>query len=437
MSSHDVRRIADAVLYEGYILYPYRASAQKNRSRWQFGVLMPPGYAAADPSESTTLRAQCVLEHQGQPAVEVVARFLQVQRRQAAGAAAWDEAVEQEVAVRLDSAALLGEGAARQFTVPGGAAAEATSGTRVSRRRAPLAGSLSVRATPLPGPWQAARLTAQLTNESAATAGTRDEALPAALIAAHLIITVRGGAFLSMTDPPQWASAAVGACRSTGCWPVLAAAGDDRHVMLAAPIILPDHPEVAPESPGELYDGTEIDEILTLRTLALSDDEKAAARATDARAAALIDRVEAMDAAGIERLHGTIRAPRAPRAPDGPRGPRSPDGPDVPWWDPGADASVSPATDTVVVAGQRVGRGSRVILRPGSRRADAQDMFLAGREALVEAVLLDVDDAAYLAVTLADDPAADLQAAHGRFRYFAPDEVQPCAAGPGTGDSGR
>jgi hypothetical protein len=202
--------------------------------------------------------------------------------------------------------------------------------------------------------------------------------------------------------------------------------------MLAAPIILPDHPQVAPESPGELYDGTEIDEILTLRTLALSDEEKAAARATDPRAAALIDRVDAMDAPTMAQLHGTIRAMSAHPEASEPASP--PDGGEhVPWWDPGADASVSPATDSVIVAGHRVARGSRVILRPGARRADAQDMFLAGRAALVEAVLLDVDDTAYLAVTLADDPAADLQSAHGRFLYFSPDEVEPCAAAPGAG----
>jgi hypothetical protein len=193
--------------------------------------------------------------------------------------------------------------------------------------------------------------------------------------------------------------------------------------MLAAPIILPDYPEVAAESPGELYDGTEIDEILTLRTLALSDEEKAAARATDARAAALIDRVEAMDAPTMEQLHGTIRAMTGLRpagAADGVPGEA-----DVPWWDPGADASVSPGTDYVVVAGQRVARGSRVVLRPGARRADAQDMFLADREALVEAVLQDVDGVTYLAVSLADDPGADIRSAHGRFLYFAPDEVEP------------
>jgi hypothetical protein len=287
----------------------------------------------------------------------------------------------------------------------------------------------------------------EVVNESEGAATSRDAALPTALVAAHLIITVSGGAFLSMTDPPEWASPQVAACQNQGCWPVLAGPEGGRQVMLAAPIILPDHPGVARESPGELYDGTEIDEILTLRTLALSDEEKAAARATDSRAAALIDRVDAMDASTMQRLHGTIRAMRGPRSAAGPTaaGPYSAgsgtgaaDGPaagglDVPWWDPGADASVSPATDAVLVAGQRVARGSRVILRPGSRRADAQDMFLAGRPALVEAVLLDVDDTVYLAVTLADDPAADLQSAHGRFRYFAPDEVEPCDAEPAAG----
>jgi hypothetical protein len=461
MSLNAVRRIADAVLYEGYILYPYRASAQKNRSRWQFGVLMPPAFTAADPSETSTMRAECVFEHHGQPAVEVTVRFLQVQRRRTGGAApdasvqdtraadvsvpaVWDEAVEREVTVTVSSRALLGDGADTRFTVPGGEDTETMAGARVVRRREPLTGSVSVRATPLPGPWQAAMLTVQVTNESdgavkAGTAASREEALPAALVAAHLVITVSGGAFLSMTDPPEWASPQVAACQSQGCWPVLAGPEGSRQVMLAAPIILPDHPQVAQESPGELYDGTEIDEILTLRTLALSDEEKAEARATDPRAAALIDRVDAMDAPTMEQLHGTIRAMSAHRPASGPPSAAGPagDGEHVPWWDPGADASVSPGTDSVFVCGQRVARGSRVTLRPGARRADAQDMFLAGRAALVEAVLVDVDDTTYLAVTLADDPAADLQSAHGRFLYFSPDEVEPDSSESSLGGAGQ
>jgi hypothetical protein len=219
----------------------------------------------------------------------------------------------------------------------------------------------------------------------------------------------------------------VAQCQNNGCWPVLADPDGGRQVMLASPIILYDHPELAPESPGELYDGTEIDEILTLRTLALSDEEKLEARATDPRAAALIDRVESMDAPTMARLHGTIRGLRSGAGDAGGGGLADYD-PAVPWWDPEADASVSPDTDSVLIGGQQVARGSLVRLRPGARRADAQDMFLVGRIAEVQAVLLDIEDQPYLAVALTDHPDPDLSIAHGRFLYFMPDEVEPCQA---------
>jgi hypothetical protein len=412
-----VRNIADAVLYEGYILYPYRASAQKNRSRWQFGVVMAPGYAAAEESETSFTRAECVLEHAGHPAVRVLLRFLQVQRRTGAtGDSAgqiWDEAVEREVEVAADSAALFGGGVTEEFTVEGGEDREED----VVRRREPLACAVSVRAAEVPGPWRALRLQVRVENRTdlGVVPRHREDALPSALVAAHAIITADGGKFLSMTDPPEWARSAVAECRNEGGWPVLADPGD--RVVLSSPIILYDHPELADESPGELYDGTEIDEILTLRTLALSDDEKAEARATDPRAAALLDRVESMDPQAMARLHGTIRSPR-PVADQA--------GPSVPWWDPDADAAVSPDTDSVTIGGRPVARGSLVRLRPGARRADAQDMFLVGRLAEVQAVLHDVEDHPYLAVSLAGHPDEDVRIAHGRFLYFSTDEVEPC-----------
>ena len=120
----------------------------------------------------------------------------------------------------------------------------------------------------------------------------------------------------------------------------------------------------------------------------------------------------------MQRLHGTIRM-----AHPGPSG-------GGPWWDPDADATVHPDTDSVIIGGCRVARGSRVRLRPGRRRSDAQDMFLAGRIAEVQAVLLDVDDNPYLAVSLADDPDEDIRISHGRFLYFMTDEVEPCEATP-------
>jgi hypothetical protein len=446
-----VRRIADAVMYEGYILYPYRASSQKNRSRWQFGVVMTPGYAAVDPSESSVTQSEWVLEHSGQPAVRVILRFLQVQRRSAEGAAGtWDEAVEREIEFTAGPDDLLGPGLVREFSVPGGEDREPSGDAGIAiRHREPLAGLVCVRTTPVPGPWRAVRLQVRVENRTAAepAPAVRDDALPTALVAAHVIVTVAGGEFISMTDPPEWAKPAVAECQNNGCWPVLADPDGGRQVMLASPIILYDHPELAPESPGELYDGTEIDEILTLRTLALSDEEKLEARATDPRAAALLDRVESMDAPTMERLHGTIRGLRsgagrsgagrsgaghsgasgaggAGRSGAGGVGPADHD-PAVPWWDPEADASVSPDTDSVLIGGQQVARGSLVRLRPGARRADAQDMFLAGRIAEVQAVLLDIEDRPYLAVALTDHPDPDLSIAHGRFLYFMPDEVEP------------
>ena len=432
MNFDDARAVADAVMYEGYILYPYRASSAKNQSRWQFGVVMSPGYTAVDPSERAFAQTECVLEHTGQPALEMVIRFLQVQRRIGAGPS-WDEAVEREVAVAVDAAQLLGGGeCVTEFEIPAGE----ERGGDVVRRREGMTGTVSVLASPLPCPWGAARLRVRVDNHSAPAAAlsSREDALPTALVAAHMIIGLHGGAFISMTDPPEWASSEVQACENVGCWPVLAGADGGRQVMLSTPIILYDHPELAPESPGDLYDGTEIDEILSLRTLALSDDEKAEARATDPRAAALIDRVEALGPDDFDRMHGTIRSPRVVSGLPGAlysgpaEGPGAPAGyePAVPWWDPAADASVSPDTDAITVAGHRIARGSLVTLRPGVRRSDAQDMFLAGRVARVEAVLLDVDDTAYLAVSLTDDPDQDLRVAHGRFLYFSPDEVEPC-----------
>jgi hypothetical protein len=414
-----VRKIADAVLYEGYILYPYRASSQKNRSRWQFGVVTAPGYAAADPSETSFTRAECVLEHSGQPSVRVLLRFLQVQRR-TSGGESWDEAVEREVEAAADAAALFGDGVTREFTVEGGEDREED----VVRRREPLAGTVMVRAVEVPGPWRAVKLQVKVENRTGlgSVPQRREDALPTSLVAAHTIITVDGGKFLSMTDPPEWAAPAVAGCRNEGGWPVLA--DPDGQVMLSSPIILYDHPELAAESPGELYDGTEIDEILTLRTMALSDDEKAEARATDPRAAALLDRVDSMDPQVLARLHGTLR----PRPAAEPPVLTEPGETSVPWWDPDADASVSPDTDSVPIGGRAIARGSLVRLRPGARRTDAQDMFLAGRIAEVQAVLHDVDDNPYLAVSLYGQPDEDLRIAHGRFLYFMPDEVEPYEA---------
>ncbi|MQA13517.1 MAG: hypothetical protein GEV09_04905 [Pseudonocardiaceae bacterium] len=162
--------------------------------------------------------------------------------------------------------------------------------------------------------------------------------------------------------------------------------------------------------------------------MALTDEEKAEARATDERARELLDRVDSMPGEMLERLHGVVRYMEGITGESNGRGPdpiETITTPGTPWWDPGADASVSPETDSVVVSGTPVAKGSRVVLRPGHRRADAQDMFLVNHTATVAAVLFDVDGETHVAVTIDDDPGTDMAIAHGRFRYFSPDEIEP------------
>src|SRR4029079_18284477 len=193
-------------------------------------------------------------------------------------------------------------------------------------------------------------------------------------IGTHVIGEVLGGEFVSLLEPPDSAAAAVSRCVQHRCFPVLAGRPGERDLILISPIILYDHPEIAEQSEGALYDSTEIDEILTLRVMTMTDEEKAQARATDPLAAQIIDRCDAMSPEAMQRLHGVLRDPHAGLIPEIPDG--------VDWWDPVADNAVAPDIDAVLVNGVRVARGSKVRLRP-SRRADAQDMFFAGRVATV------------------------------------------------------
>jgi hypothetical protein len=502
------RRVADAILFEGYLLYPYHKSAQKNQVRFQWGVLMPPGYATVDAFEPSASQTECLLECRDDAEVRVLVRFLQLQRRTVQGVSpetgelhdvgtlyvdgteytSWDEAAEREQRVTAVVSSLLAEDRNLEFHIGSGESVEELTDLRgrmagrIVRQWNALDGVIRMHAERVAGPYQALKLRIQVENcvTPLAEMQTRTDGLRHALIAAHSLTGVPGGTFLSMTDPPEWAAREVAACQNVGTWPVLAGPDDCQDLMLSSPVILYDHPEVAAESAGNLFDATEIDEILTLRTLTLTDAEKRQARATDSRAAELMDRLDDMPPEMLDRMHGAIRYLRA--APAGAAvfgesasasqgaaarpatqstsaesmaaqaaagaaglpipglpipGQREPgdgidwpapevtDRPAAPWWDPGADASVSPATDYVLVGSVRVARGSRVLMQPGARRADAQDLFLAGREAVVEAVLQDVDGQVHLAVTPVDDPAADLQRNHGRFLYFAPDEVAP------------
>jgi hypothetical protein len=294
-----VRRLADAVLYEGYLLWPYRRSALKNQQRFTFGGVHPPAW-----SDRSCLQAQVLLE--GDAEIDVVVRCLHVVRRQVLRAGvpvdeleadgerwlSWDEAVERELPPG-------------PIDVPAGEALEEIPGGMIRRSWCALRGEVAVDRETLRR--ELACVTVRVVNTSASPSGGRDDALRRTLCSTHAVLRARGGAWVSATDPPARLRAAAQACVQEGWWPVLVGEPGERSTVLASPIILSDHPAIAPESPGDLFDSGEIDQMLVLNILAMTDEERREMRDADPRARAILERTEALSREEIMRLHGAVR----------------------------------------------------------------------------------------------------------------------------------
>ena len=426
----DVERVADAVMYEGYVLYPYRASALKNRLRWQFGVVAPREYSERSRTDAWHAQTECVLEPIDDPRLTVRVRWLQLQRRTVERAAgvdewigcdqlvvdgremrAWDEAVPQELTVAdlaVDELCLREN--SRRIDLPGALVREVVHGppgepaARITRERWGVSAAVRMAAERVDG-FVKVRLRVENTTESEDPIVDRETALGRSLLGCHVLLHVRDAHFVSLTDAPTEASAVVASCVNQHTWPVLAGASGTRHLMLSAPIILYDYPTIAPESSGDFFDATEIDELLALRVITMTDQEKREAAGTDERARQIVARTGEQPTAELAVLHGAIRSFEEMLNPS-----------DAP----------SPDQAVVEIGTTPVSCGSRVRLTP-MKRGDSLDMFLAGRIATVAAVHRDLEDRIYIAVTLEDDPGADLRRAYGRFFYFLPEEVVPIA----------
>lgn len=293
MNSKRIEEIAAAVLYEGYLLYPYRASAIKNRQRWNFGVLFPRAFAENSGNDAWSMQTECLLRAGDDAQFSVRVRFLHLlpepaNRRAAQGAK------EREIA--LDT-----------FRIS--ALANATRRQRIEFPAEPdhqaLSATIEAKAEPVQSGVYRLRVTVY--NSTSSEASVRDQALLEAMVSTHTILGIEGGQFISVLDPPDELREATDCCRNLGTWPVLAGEEGSCDAMLSSPIILYDYPQIAPESPGPLFDGGEIDEILTLRIMTLTEDEKIEMAQADERTREILERTEALPPEHLLKLHGVLR----------------------------------------------------------------------------------------------------------------------------------
>jgi hypothetical protein len=404
-----VKKIADAVLYEGHLLYPYRLSALKNRQRWTFGRLYPRAHSEAQCGiDAWFMQTECLVLGRPETRLGVRVRFLQLTERTDVGGVPPNRAGE-VVPIREGLFHSCREPVEREVVVADQPFAELLSGPKLvsfafptPREGEPLLGSSCRAAGQVEGTLELSagrtgvecfKLTVRVSNHTplhGADLNGRDAVLLRTLFSAHSILEARGGQFVSLLDPPKPLGPLAAGCRNVGAWPVLVGEEGERDMMLSAPMILYDYPTVAPESPGDSFDGTEVDELLVLRVLTLTEAEKGEVRAMGGHARELLDRTEGLTREQMLRLHGAVRS------------------------------EVPPALRP----------GARVRLRPRGR-ADAMDLILNGKTATVICVEQDYEGRAHLAVTVDGDPGQDLgwEGQPGHRFFFRPEEVEPLAVG--------
>lgn len=323
-----IEEIANAVLYEGYMLYPYRPSSVKNRQRWNFGVVYPRNYSEAQRgTDPWFTRTECLVKGSAETGITAKVRFLQAISRIVRGAQesqigepefhTWQEATERDVVIeerRLDG--LVNAPVSQMIELPPSESIESVCDadgriTAIVRTQESVLARVVLSASCINDNLY--KITFEVANQGSVSdpePASRDCALMRSLLSAHSILSVENGEFVSLLDTPEELKQFAAQCTNVGTWPVLVGEQNQRDAMLSSPIILYDYPQIAPESAGDLFDGTEIDEILALRILTLTEDEKREMRDGDERARQILERTEALPEEQFLKLHGVLRGMR-------------------------------------------------------------------------------------------------------------------------------
>jgi hypothetical protein len=419
MNFTPMEAVADAVLFEGYILYPYRPSSLKNRQRWNFGTLYPRAFAEAQsPPERFRFSTELLFEASAETRLSARVRFLQLVTPAADNGDTWEQGFPRARTLKNITLADLVAGFEQAFDLTGLALDDSAPS---SFREKPRRGLLTLHAQAVRD--SVYRLRASFANESPAEAiasFSRNTVQDLAFTSAHLLLAIESGSFISLLEPDPTFESDAKACVQDGVFPVLAGKAGERSHTFCSPIILYDYPEVAPESAGNFFDGTEMDEMLALRVLTLTDDEKDEMRHGDPHARAILERTETLPDEQLARVHGAVRGLRP--IIDRQSAQDSIDMMSLPF-DPFAEHS---PVDTVRVFGIDLHLGDRVRLWP-QKRADILDIEMEGKIAIIEAIEQDLEGSLQFAVVLEDDPGRDMgmlrQTGH-RF-FFHPEEVEP------------
>lgn len=345
-----VEAIANAVLYEGYILYPYRPSSVKNQQRWNFGVLSPPFYEKEN--EKSSMQTECLCEVDSNSTLKVTVRFLHLMLREGAAIVpdcnanllecghvsdsqgrhflsqssvevngrllqSWQEAVERRVESGTVETGMGIRSFGFDFSFQRSWVCETWNDqVAVVKTQHALEGEVEIKVTPIEinsvspdeNEKQVVRISVVVRNTTQLDANvSRDEALLRSCVSTHTILETENGGLISSLDPPDRLRSAISDCHNVGTFPVLVGEGGTRDCILSSPIILYDYPQIAPQSAGDLFDGTEIDEILTLRIMSLTDDEKREIRSSDEMARQLLERTESVTQEELMKLHGVMR----------------------------------------------------------------------------------------------------------------------------------
>src|ERR1700733_2493139 len=258
MNTSHIDAIAQAVLYEGYMLYPYRPSSVKNRQRFNFGVLYPQAYSEAQAgSDAWSMQTECLIHGDSLAALEVRLRFLKLVSRtvrrkvgpaQQAGKTAdfetvsmieadgkvivpWQEAIECEIALPVCRLDRLSE-TTLEWKFPSLAKEETellrgpdgSSVGQIVRKQERIHGAIEVKAVCLAeGPFKVQVRVKNLTLLDGYAAAdnidnNRDAALMRSLISAHVLLGVTDGQFISLLEPPEDVRDLAASCQNVGVW---------------------------------------------------------------------------------------------------------------------------------------------------------------------------------------------------------------------------